>query len=348
MPIGACTAAGVIFCLKIDQKLETLSGTGWARVLQLDPIGNALFVVSAICLLLAVEWAPTNYGWSNARTIVLFVVFGLGTITFVASQILWKAHATIPSRIASQRTVLFASVFAFFISSTVFVIIYYLPIWFQAINGLSPIMSAVHTLPMIISQLLGTFLSAGMTTRLGYYMPFVIASTILLAIGTGLLTTFYPSMPEGKWIGYQILLGLGVGFGFQMPNLAVQCALTLEDVPTGVAVAFTAQFLGGSVLLAAAQSIFEKQLHVNIALLDTPGFDATMAIDAGVSKLRQVVPPKYLHAVILAYNGAVIKVFEVALITACLTIIGAAGMEWRNVKIDKQSVEKNEADSSTY
>lgn len=165
MPIGACTAAGVLLCLKIDQRLEKLSGTGWARILQLDPVGNGLFVVSAICLLLAVEWAPTNYGWSNGKTIALFVVFGLGAIAFVASQMLWKARATVPPRIISQRNVLFTCIFAFCISSTVFTTVYYLPVWFQAINGLSPVISAVHTLPMIISQLLGTFLSSGMTTR---------------------------------------------------------------------------------------------------------------------------------------------------------------------------------------
>lgn len=132
-------------------------------------------------------------------------------------------------------------------------------------------------------------------------MPFVIASTIMLAVGTGLLTTFHPNMPDGKWIGYQILLGLGIGFGFQMPNLAVQCTLTLEDVPTGVALAFTAQFLGGSVILAAAQNVFEKRLRGNIASLDTPGFDTTIAIDAGISRLHQVVPPEYLQPVVLAY-----------------------------------------------
>jgi hypothetical protein len=321
--------------LKIDQKLDTLSGSVLDRIQQFDPIGNTLFIVSAMCLLLSVEWASTTYGWPNGRTIVLFIMFGLGMIAFVASQIMWKETATVPSRIVGQRTVIFASIFAFCISSTVFVVVFYLAIWFQAVDGLSPIMSAVHTLPMIIAQLLGTFLSAGLTTKFGYYMPFVLASTVMLSIGSGLITTYHVGIHPAQWMGYQIALGFGIGFGYQQPNIAVQSALPIEDVPTGVALVFTAQFLGGSVILAAAQNTFEKYLHRNMAALKTPGFDATSAINAGVSKLHQLVPPEYLEVVILGYTDAIIKVFRIAVIMACLSAVGAAGMEWRNVKKDR-------------
>lgn len=346
MPIGAFTVAGTVLVLKIDQKVEKVSGSLSQKIMQFDPVGNLLFVVSAICLLLAVEWASTSYGWSNGRTITLFVVAGIGAIAFITTEVILKKNATVPSRVAGQRTVAFATLFAFCIGSTVFVVVYYLAVWFQAVMGLSPIMSAVHTLPMIISQLLGTFIAAGLTTRLGYYMPFVIASTIMLSVGAGLLTTFYVGVPSAKWIGYQVALGFGIGFGFQQPNLAVQAALPLADVPTGAALVFTAQFLGGSVLLAAAQNTFEMQLRDNIAALNLSGFNAMAAVNAGAAELRSVVPPQYLPQVLAAYNDALTRVFRIALIMGCLTVLGASGMEWRNVKKDKTVLTKDEADNS--
>jgi hypothetical protein len=55
--------------------------------------------------------------------------------------------------------------------------------------------------------------------KLGYYLPFSVAGAILIAIGNGLLATLSPSTSTGKWIGYQILLGVGRGIGLQMVRI---------------------------------------------------------------------------------------------------------------------------------
>jgi hypothetical protein len=34
---------------------------------------------------------------------------------------------------------------------------------------------------------------------------------------------------EGKWIGYQIVYGIGLGLCFQVPNLAAQTVLMMQD-----------------------------------------------------------------------------------------------------------------------
>ena len=96
--------------------------------------------------------------------------------------------------------------------------IYYLPIWFQAIHGDDAVFSAVHMLPMILTQVICVVLSGGLTKRIGYYMPFVWLSVLFMPIGIGLIHTWSTSTPEGKWIGYQILLGIGIGCGFQQAN----------------------------------------------------------------------------------------------------------------------------------
>jgi hypothetical protein len=86
-----------------------------------------------------------------------------------------------------------------------------------------------------------------MTNKIGYCVPFIWASTVLLPIGAGLLSTFHIDISTAKWVGYEIILGFGIGFGFQQANVAAQVVLPMKDVPTGVAVVFSAMFLGGSV-----------------------------------------------------------------------------------------------------
>ena len=185
---------------------------------------------------------------------------------------------------------------------------------------------------MIIAQLLATFVTGALTSRIGNYMPFIWIAAILLPIGAGLFTTYSVDMPTGKWIGYQIIYGLGVGAGFQQCIVAVQSALPLEDIPMGVAVNLSSQQLGGTILLSAAQNVFTNHLRSNFTALAIPGFDPELAISAGATQLRNVVPTEYLHEVLVAYDEAVDKVFQVSLIMACLMTLGASGMEWRSTK----------------
>ncbi|THW02933.1 hypothetical protein D6D24_10755 [Aureobasidium pullulans] len=65
---------------------------------------------------------------SNGRIIALLVVFGILAIAFCTNEWRCKEKATILPYITRQRTLIFACVYAFFISSTVFVTLYFLPI----------------------------------------------------------------------------------------------------------------------------------------------------------------------------------------------------------------------------
>lgn len=43
----------------------------------------------------------------------------------------------------------------------------------------------------------------------------MIVSSILAAVGTGMLSTFTPESGHAMWIGYQCLAGIGIGLGMQ-------------------------------------------------------------------------------------------------------------------------------------
>lgn len=110
---------------------------------------------------------------------------------------------------------------------------YYLPIYFQGVRGVEPTLSGVYTLPGILSQMLFAIVSgfAGMLSspsfyvcvtdvcvvqKVGYYMPFSIVGGCFAAVGYGLISTYTPFTPASKWIGYQIIGGIGRGLSMQM------------------------------------------------------------------------------------------------------------------------------------
>lgn len=167
-------------------------------------------------------------------------------------------------------------------------------------------------------------------------MPFVYVSAVLVPIGTGVLTTFTVSTSTAKWIGYQILLGLGIGCGFQQGNVAAASAVAAKDIPIAAALSFSCLFLGGAVFLNVAQNVFSKRLAANIAELvvefDITNVSLTGLGRVGATQIKDLVPSQYLPQVLDAYNDAVTHTFLVSVIVSCVGSISAAGMEWISLK----------------
>lgn len=159
----------------------------------------------------------------------------------------------------------------------------------------------------------------------------MIASSVLMSIGAGLLTTFEVDTPSSKWIGYQAIFGIGVGMGLQQTLMAVQTVLDLDDVPTGTAVIIFVQTLGGALFVSIAQNVFTNRLASGLAD-EVPDLDPTIVLRTGATSIKDLIAQEFLPGVISAYNEALVNTFYVALAMSCLTLIGALGMEWRSVK----------------
>jgi hypothetical protein len=209
----------------------------------------------------------------------------------------------------------------------------YIPLWFQAIKNDSAISSGIHTIPLVLSVVVGSISSGGLTQKIGYYTPFMILGSCLMAIGTGLLTTWDMHTATGSWVGYQIILGLGVGFTMQHPNLAIQVVLPKQDVATGTALLSLCQTLGGAVFVAVGQNVFIDKFTT--ALEHIGGLDPEKVVSSGATDLKHAVPLALLQRVFAAYNTSLTKgPFLAAVFVACLAVPAALGMEWRSVKVN--------------
>ncbi|OJD36677.1 major facilitator superfamily transporter [Diplodia corticola] len=334
LPIGAVVAVVVFFVLKQTAPPTNAALSAKAKILQLDPLGNAFFVPGMVCLLLALQWGGTTYAWRSARVVALLVLGGLLLAAFVAVQAANRNDtATVAPRIIKQRTVAGAFWFVFCTSAAMMGVVYYMPIWFQAIKGVSAVSSGLMLLPVVLSLVVGSILTGICVSRTGYYAPFLLASSAVASAGAGLLTTFTTSTDRPAWLGYQVLFGLGLGLGMQQANIAVQCVLPRADVPVGVTLVFFAQQLGGAVFVSVCQNVFTNELARGLRALATADFSPARIVATGATQLRNVVSDDaQLGAVLTAYNAALVKAFTVALAMTCLSVFGSSVIEWKNVK----------------
>jgi hypothetical protein len=93
---------------------------------------------------------------------------------------------------------------------------------------------------------------------------------------------------------------------------------------------FFSQSLGGAIFVCIGQAVFENALTNSLSRI--AGVDPMLIIMTGATDLWNAIAAQDLSAVLVAYNGALSKVFIVALAAASFSIVPALGIEWKSVK----------------
>ncbi len=293
-----------------------------------------------MCLILALQLGGTTYPWSAPRIIGLLVTFAVLFVAFLAVEVRTPETAMAPTRVVLNRSVGGSMLFMFLLSGGMMVAVYYLTIWFQAAQGQSAMEAGIRTIPLVLSLVVMGIVGAIFTESVGYYVPAMLLSPCLCAVGGGMLSTLTPSAGSSHWIGYQVIYGIGIGCGFQTSNLAPQNVLPRADVPLGMALMFFMQQLGGSVFLSVGQNIFSGQLVDSISGIASLNTEAI--VNAGATAYRSMVPLGDLNTVINAYSYALTRVFILtAALSACM-ILGAGIVEWKSIKGKKSHPSKTD------
>ncbi|KAJ4270420.1 hypothetical protein NW762_002101 [Fusarium torreyae] len=334
LPVGAVASVFLFFFLKVSSKKQE-SVPVMKHIARLDPLGTFFFVPSMICLILALQWGGSTYSWSNWRLILLFVLFGVTAIAFAIVQVKMPETATVPVKVIKQRTMLACAWSMIFVGGGMMIAVYYLPLWFQATKDINPVKSGIYTIPLVLSLVVSSIMSAAFTQRIGYYTPSMIICPCIMAIGEGLLTTLKPDTGSSHWIAYQFLVGFGLGLGMQTAGLAVQATLPKEDIPTGIAITFFGQQLGGAIFVSVGQSILNGRLVERLSGI--PNLDPKAVVNTGATDLRDIVPSEYMPKVTEAYNYAITRIFFASVALAMAQLVCALCVEWKSIKPKTES-----------
>ncbi|KAJ9287754.1 hypothetical protein DTO021C3_4559 [Paecilomyces variotii] len=330
IPIGAVIYA--IFYLTVHPQKPDYS-TPWRSFLRtLDLLGLATFASATACLLIALQWGGTTYPWADVRVIVLLVLSGVLAVIFLVVEFWLGDSAMLPRRIFSKRNVWCAVWFCFCGNGAAVVLTYYLPIWFQGVQGDTPVLSGVHTLPLVVTTVFTTILGGILITLFGHVGPFMVAGSIFMAVGAGLLTTLDSNTSVSKWIGYQIIYALGAAFGRQCPSVCLQNLLPEKDAPLAYTLVTFISFVAGAIFVSTAQALFSNRLVSGLEGLGMSKAEATASLAKGVTSVSQGLSDDAKTAVLHVLNTSIVNAWRLPVALSCMSIIGALVLEHQKVK----------------
>ncbi|KAK9235752.1 MFS multidrug transporter [Lipomyces kononenkoae] len=338
LPVGALVFASLFFVRVPEPRKNSITSI---RLLprDLDLIGFALFAPAAIQLLLALQYGGNQFAWNSSTVIGLFCGAGATCIVFLVWEYYKGDEAMIPFSMARNRIISSSSVAFGLMMALTFTASYYLPLYFQGVNGASPTLSGVYLLPSILSQTFSVGLSGALVAKVGYYTPFMLGGSALAAVANGLLATLAPGTSTGKWIGYQILLGVGRGLCMQMPILSVQNLLAPAQIPIAMGLVVFSSSFGGSLFLSFADTILTNSL-LSLIPQYAPYVDAQAVAYAGATGLRDVVSAQDLPGVLIAYSKSIDRNFYLCAAASAACFVCAWGMGWKRIGGAKKQDEK--------
>ncbi|KAL5365741.1 putative MFS transporter [Aspergillus floccosus] len=338
LPLGGAFAVLLLFSRipEATTKLPPRQVLGTA-IRSLDLPGFMLISPAAIMVLLGLQYGGTLYAWDSSVVIGLIVGGGVTFILFLIWEYYQGDAAMIPMAMLKKKVIWSAAATLFFLLGAILAAEYYLAMYFQTIHNNTPTMSGVHILPTTISLLSFTVVSGVMTEKLGYYLPWNLGGAAIAAVGYGLMSMLKPSTPPSKWIGYQIIYGIGSGSMVSVPYMAIQNLVPAPQIPLAMTIALFSQAMGAATWLVAANAVFNnglrQQLQQRFAEI---GVDPDFIVSAGANSIRDIVQGDGLAAALECYTEAISHVMYLGVGLSAVTFLFGTGLGWKDIRKTKK------------
>ncbi|KAF2750771.1 hypothetical protein M011DRAFT_396133 [Sporormia fimetaria CBS 119925] len=300
-----------------------------------DWLGSLTMVGGTTMLLLGLEMGGITFPWDSA-TIICLILFGAAMIgLFFVIEWRLAPYPLMPLSIFSRRSNL-AALGTCFLHAFVFISAsYYLPLYFQAVLGATPILSGVYLLPTALSLSFVSAFTGIYIRKTGQYLPPIWAGMFIMTLGFGLFIDLDQYSSWAKIIIYQIIAGIGVGPNFQAPLIALQSLVPKGDIATATATFGFIRNLGSAISVVVGSVIFQNQIASKQAMLrDSLGPERAAAFSGGSAGanvgLIQTLPPREKAVALQAFSDSLSTMWITYVAFSALGL-GVAGLITRNV-----------------
>ncbi len=221
---------------------------------RIDYAGVATLSLGLVSLLVALDQV-TDWGWGDARIIVLLVLCAAMLVGFGFVERRMDEGALIPRDVIANRDFSTACLAVLLMSAVFFASLLYLPQFMQKILGYSPLKSGVGLVPMMGMFALTSFIAGPLYGKLGAKL---IVSLGCAAISVGILLLSLVGHDSGYGGLVAGMLVLGVGIGLFYSSITTASVTALDPARAGLAggIVYMFQIAGGSVGLGLNTTIF--------------------------------------------------------------------------------------------
>jgi EmrB/QacA subfamily drug resistance transporter len=290
---------------------------------QIDYLGTLVLSAAATALILLTSLGGTTYPWASAPIYILGVAGALLIVAFIFIE-RRAPEPVLPMHLFKTRVFSTTSIVGFIVGFAMFGAITYLPAFFQVVRGISPTISGLYLLPLMVGLLTMSISSGQIISRTGKYRFFPIVGTAMMTLGLFLLHLMglgTSTLEDGL---FMLILGLGLGGVMQVLVIIVQNGVPHSELGVATSGATFFRSIGGSFGTAIFGAIFANLLVGNLAnhlhgIKLPAGFTSANVTPA----MLDLLPTAVRHGFTAGYAESIQTVFLVAAPIAFLAFLAS-------------------------
>lgn len=250
------------------------------KLAKIDFLGALTLITAVFCLLLGLD-RGSNIAWLDTLTIVCCSVSIPIFAIFIFVEMKLASHPFAPGHIIFERSLFASYLVNFLIVGSYLGIVFYLPLVFQAVQGLSATGAGLRLIPPLIFSVSGSLFGGKVMQKTGKYYWLTIYSIILCLSGviiiflcSGLVFDF----PLGLIIG---LCFSAFGGGSTITTTLISVIANADPKDQAVATACTYLFrsLGSVVGVSLSATIVQQRLRTQLRQNLKSGKEADKIVD---------------------------------------------------------------------
>ncbi|TGO60962.1 hypothetical protein BCON_0031g00400 [Botryotinia convoluta] len=206
LPIGGTSLVILYLFLHVKYNKDM---TFAQKLQRIDIVGNAILMIGTVAILYALS--ITN-PWPSCHKLVPLILGFLAILLFAVYEASGlPTEPVMPSRLFTNRTSVIVSINTFLSSALLFWVMFFLPVYFQAVALDSPRRTGVALLPYSFVGIPSAAISAMALSLWDKFRPLHFAGFALFAIFLGLFSLQWENTSTAEWAIYQCIFALGAG-----------------------------------------------------------------------------------------------------------------------------------------
>ncbi len=281
---------------------------------KIDYRGIGLLTLCLTSALLVMTWGGVTYAWESIEILGLAAtaVMTLGAFIIVERKV---EDPILPLHLFREPIFSMGSGALMLMSIGLFGVISFLPIFLQAVIGMSATNSGEVLIPLMLGAMAGSVLSGFSLKKIGY-KPFIVAGPLIATIGLYMMSTMHVGTSISDAIIYLVITGLGLGFVMANYIVAVQNVVPKSEMGIATSAMTLFRGLGSTIGVTVLGAIVSRQMIVELgrnlpsgAFAYLPTTNANSLGELLLSSASATIPAPIIEAIRLSLSNSITYMF---------------------------------------
>jgi predicted MFS family arabinose efflux permease len=299
------------------------------RLYRVDFLGALVLVLAVLSLLIGLDKAG-NLSLASPVVMISLSIALILFATFIYIESFIAAEPFAPPHIVRKRTILASCLANFFSFAAHMTVLFYVPLYYQAVEALSAREAGMRLLPAIAGGVSGSLGGGLLLQKTGKYYWLTVLSYCLPVLGAGIVLFCTSALvPAGTTTGVSFGIlssGFGNGIGVTTTLVALIAVAGAKDQAVATAVSYLFRALGTVTGVSVGAMLVQSRLRTELEKRLGSGEEAEKIVRKvrGSMEFIGTLPEETRGVVRACYRDAVQVAFMLAVVLAVCAVVSAA------------------------